>query len=273
MTKPFVDHFAAVSADYAGFRPTYPSELFDWLADIAPARTLVWDCATGTGQAARALAMRFERVVATDASASQIAAAAPHDRVDYRVAPAEHSGLADGSVDLVTVATALHWFDIPSFFAEARRVLARDGVLAVWVYGRIFAEDEHVNAVVQRFYADVVGPYWPPERALVDSGYETIEFPFELIVPPTSMPGALTVSWTLPELLGYVGTWSSAAHYREQTGTDPVEWARDELASVWGPAESRHTICWPLTVHAGRFDVPSGIAQAGRDSGHSGGPA
>ena len=45
-----------------------------------------------------------------------------HPRVEYRVAPAERSGLPDAAVDLVTLALAAHWFDLPRFYAEVRRV-------------------------------------------------------------------------------------------------------------------------------------------------------
>ena len=117
MGEPFSDHFASVSGAYANFRPTYPPPLFDWLAAVAPTRRRVWDCATGTGQAAVALAAHFSEVVASDASASQLAAASPHPRVHYRLAAAENSGLEADSLDLVTVAQALHWFDRPRFFA------------------------------------------------------------------------------------------------------------------------------------------------------------
>jgi len=87
----FKDHFSKQAADYARFRPRYPREMFEYLGRIAPSRALAWDCATGNGQAAVGLAAVFERVIATDASEKQIANAEPHERVEYRVAPAEES--------------------------------------------------------------------------------------------------------------------------------------------------------------------------------------
>ncbi len=165
MARPptFADHFSAASADYARYRPDYPDRLFAYLADRAPGRRRAWDCATGNGQAARGLARHFAEVIATDASAQQIASAPPHRRVSYRVAPAEDSGLPDESVELITVAQALHWFDRPRFWPEARRVLVPRGVIAVWCYD-LLSIDAEVDAVVGRLYRDVVGPYWPPER-------------------------------------------------------------------------------------------------------------
>jgi ubiquinone/menaquinone biosynthesis C-methylase UbiE len=128
----FKDHFSRLAAQYAEFRPRYPGALFDLLARVGPARELAWDCACGSGQATLDLVERFGSVVATDASAQQIAAAKPHPRVEYRVARAEDSGLESKSVDVITVAQSLHWFDRPAFYAEARRVLRPHGVLAVW---------------------------------------------------------------------------------------------------------------------------------------------
>jgi SAM-dependent methyltransferase len=245
----FVDHFAAVSSDYAAFRPSYPAQLFAWLAGVAPARRLAWDCATGTGQAAVALAAHFERVIATDASRAQLERAVAHARVEYREARAEQSGLDSGSVDLVTVAQALHWFDTPRFFAEARRVLKTGGVLAVWTYGPLQVAGPEVDAVVQRFYHQIVGPYWPAERALVDSGYRSIHFPFESLAAPAFRMAA---SWALGRLLGYLGTWSATARYREALGRDPIEAIREPLAAAWGSPGREREVVWPLTLRAVR---------------------
>ena len=137
MTEPsFADHFSVSAADYARFRPDYPPALFEWLRGVAPARGRVWDCATGSGQAAVALAAHFAEVIATDASAAQLTAAASHPRVRYQCAPAETSALDDASVDAVTVAQALHWLDLDRFYGEVRRVARPGAVIAVWSYGQ-----------------------------------------------------------------------------------------------------------------------------------------
>src|SRR5215470_15770711 len=143
MSHPgFKDHFSASAAGYATFRPKYPAELFDFVAALPERRRVAWDCATGNGQAALPLAERFDRVVATDASAEQIAHATPHPRVSYGVGLADESGLDGESVDLVTVAQALHWLALDRFFAEVRRVVVEGGVLAVWCYTRPVLEGE-----------------------------------------------------------------------------------------------------------------------------------
>ena len=190
MGASFTDHFGSVSGAYAHYRPTYPAALFDWLAAVAPARQRAWDCATGTGQAAIGLAAHFAEVVATDASASQLAAARPAPGVHYRLAAAEGSGLEADSVDLVTVAQALHWFDQPRFFREVERVLRPGGVLAVWSYGIPELEGEGPDALLQHFYADIVGPYWPPENAQVENGYRDLVLPFECLEAPALRHGS-----------------------------------------------------------------------------------
>jgi ubiquinone/menaquinone biosynthesis C-methylase UbiE len=190
--QKFHDHFSAVASRYAGFRPHYPAALFDYLATLVPQNSTVWDCACGNGQATIDLAGRFERVIGTDASREQIASAAPHPKVEYRVATAESSGLAGQSVALITVAQAIHWFDFDRFYAEAKRVLVRDGVLVTWAYGVNEVEGAAVNDLVQHYYQNIVGPYWPPERRLVEEGYRTIPFPFiEITAPAIHMEDAL----------------------------------------------------------------------------------
>lgn len=250
MTQPsFSDHFSSVAGNYADFRPTYPPALFSWLATLTPAHELAWDCAAGSGQASVDLAVHFDRVAATDASAKQIAAAQPHPKVEYRVAPAEESGLADASVDLLTVAQALHWFDLERFYAEARRVLNPAGVVAVWTYGVLLLADPRINECVQIFYRDTVGPYWPPERRHVENGYRELPFPFpEIAAPPLQME----TSWDLAQLLGYFRSWSASGRYHAAHGSDPVAALAQELAPLWGDPEQRRTIAWPLSLRVGR---------------------
>jgi SAM-dependent methyltransferase len=244
----FADHFSSVAAAYAAYRPTYPDELFAWLAYQAPARDLAWDCATGNGQAAVGLAAHFNLVIATDASREQIGHARAHPRVTYRVARAESAVLAPGSCDCVTVAQALHWFDIPAFFTHAIRVLKPRGVLAAWTYSGAHLADERLDAVLRRFARETVGPYWPAERRLVDTGYLTLEFPFQEIEPPRY---TLVQSPTLEELGGYLRSWSATRRYVEAHGEDPVLALEAELRRTWNDG-SRRRLTWPLHLRVGR---------------------
>lgn len=249
----FADHFAPVAADYASFRPTYPAALFAWLAEVSPGTALAWDCAAGSGQASLDLARHFRRVVASDASAAQIAAAPPHPGVEYRVAPAEHSGLGDSTVDLITVAQALHWFDLERFYAEARRVLAPDGILAAWTYGVLHVAGEEIDRAVQVFYSDTVGPYWPPERRLVESGYRSLPFPFTELKPP---PFIMESEWNLAQLLGYFRSWSATGRYIAVRDHDPVTELERELTPLWGDPATRRRITWLLSIRAGKNATP-----------------
>ena len=243
--KAFHDHFTPVAASYASFRPTYPPALFSWLASLTRGHGLAWDCACGSGQATLDLAAHFERVIATDASAAQLALAPAHPKVEWRVASAEVSGLDDHPVDLVTVAQAVHWFDLPRFYAEVRRVLKEGGVLAAWCYGIVTVEGDAVDAVVQHFYHQVVGPYWPAERHHVETGYRELDFPFTEISAPAFH---IEVAWTLPEFLGYLRSWSSTSRYQQARGHDPVTVLETELAPLWGVSETRRKITWPLAL-------------------------
>ena len=249
MSTTFKDHFSTVAAGYADFRPRYPAALFDYLATLVPRNSTVWDCAAGSGQASADLAARFEKVIATDASKEQIASAAAHPRIEYRVAHAEQSGLPDGSVALVTVAQALHWFDLNRFYAEVKRVLGRSGVLAVWSYGFSDVEGDAINERVQDYYSNIVGPYWPPERKVVEQGYHTMPFPFAEIAAP---PFRMEMHWTLNQLLGYLSTWSATNRFIKANGRNPIEPLAVELARVWGDVNAPRSVVWRFSFRVGR---------------------
>lgn len=249
MDRDFKDHFSGKAAAYGRYRPHYPPELFSFLAAQCPVRELAWDCGCGNGQASVALADHFERVYATDASAEQIAKAKPHPKITYAVAPAEASGLPDQSVDLVTVAQAIHWFDFDAFYEEVRRVSKPDGLLAAISYG-LFEIEPGLDERLHHLHRTTLGPYWPPERRHVDENLTTIPFPFEELEAPRL---SLKAAWNLDDLVGYIDTWSALQRYRAEAGEDPLPAARDDLAQLWGdPAESK-TVRWPLNVRLGRI--------------------
>jgi len=245
----FKDHFSKLAAQYAAFRPQYPSALFDYIASLCPERKAAWDCACGSGQATLALAERFDSVVGTDASAQQVEAASAHSRVLYRVASAENSGLAAQSVNLVTAAQALHWFDLERFYSEVERVLKNNGVLAVWGYGVLQVEGDELNRIALQFHHDTLGPHWPAERKIVESGYRTLPFPLTEITPP---PFELSVKWPLERLLGYFRSWSATGRYVAQHGVDPVDSIGTEMEKHWGNPETERAITWPLALRVSR---------------------
>lgn len=243
----FKDHFSKHAADYAKFRPHYPREMFEYLGTLAPNKKVAWDCATGNGQAAMELAKLFERVIATDASEKQIANAERHERVEYRIAPAEERGMESESVDLIMVAQALHWLDHSRFYPEARRVLKTNGVFAASAY-KFFHITPRIDEIVnERYYKTVVGPCWPPERVLVEK-FHAVPFPFAEIKTPRF---EMSAEWTLDHLVGYLRSWSASQRFIAENNRDPIDEIADELRVAWGDADETRKIVWPLTLRVG----------------------
>jgi SAM-dependent methyltransferase len=243
----FKDHFSGHAGIYHEARPTYPPALFDWLAAQAPSCELAWDAGCGNGQASVALAAHFTQVFASDPSATQIANAQACPHIDYRVEPAEQCSLVDASADLVTVAQALHWFEHARFYAEVRRVLKPDGVFAAWTYADCRV-DAAIDKVKDRLYVDLTGPYWPPERVHVDSGYRTLAFPFtELATPSFEM----RATWTLAQFLAYLRSWSATQRYQKANGVDPVALVEVDLAHAWGDPSVPRVVRWDFHLRCG----------------------
>jgi SAM-dependent methyltransferase len=244
----FKDHFSGHAAVYHEARPDYPGALFDFLAGEAPSSELAWDAGCGNGQASVALAERFATVVATDPSAEQIANASLRSNIHYRVEPAEQSSLASGSVDLVCVAQALHWFDLARFHEEVRRVLKPRGVAAFWTYADCRVDAE-IDRQKDRLYIDLTGPYWPAERALVETGYVSLAFPFERIVTPTL---DMCMQWDLARYVAYLRSWSASQRYLRALEQDPVSLIESDLAKAWGDPARVRSVRWDFHLHCGR---------------------
>ncbi|HJU26759.1 MAG TPA: class I SAM-dependent methyltransferase [Rhodanobacteraceae bacterium] len=244
----FKDHFSGHAGLYAQARPHYPDALFEWIAQAAPASGCVWDAACGNGQASVALSRHFRKVIATDPSAQQIAQAHSNPSIEYRVEAAEHSSLADQSVDAVTVAQALHWFDLPRFIAEVRRVARPGALFAAWSYAGCSVTPE-VDEVILRLYDGILGAYWPPERRLVDEGYASLSIPFAPVEAPAF---EMRTEWNADQLLAYLRSWSAAQRYRKATGGDAVAGISEALRDAWGDAQGVRAVRWQLAVRAHR---------------------
>lgn len=242
------DHFSTVSAAYAEFRPRYPRALFEYIASIAPRRRLAWDCGAGSGQATVDLAEWFDEVIGTDVSAEQLAQAPRHPKITWLVTPAESTPLVTGSIDVITIAQALHWFDHARFYAEVRRVAAPNAAICAWTY-QAPQMDSPLGEVLRRHIFETLAGYWPPGRRHVDEGYRSIPFPFERLPTPTF---SLEDRWGLAQLAGFIRSWSATARFVETQGHDPVPAMERELRALWrDPAEPRR-ITWPVVVLAGR---------------------
>lgn len=239
--------FSPLAGAYARSRPRYPRSLFTFLSSLLDGHDLAWDVATGNGQAALGLADHFSRVIATDASPEQIAHAAPHPRIEYRVASAERSGLDEGSVDLVGVAAAIHWFDMDAFAAEVRRVVRPGGVLAAWTY-HVGRTEPPLDRVMHRLYFDITAPCFDERARLVDSEYATIPMPGEPIPAPSFQVGA---TWNLEQMIAFVHSWSGTRNYIEERGTDPVSIVAEDLERLF--AGGSLPVRWPLFIRVSRL--------------------
>jgi SAM-dependent methyltransferase len=245
----FKDHFSGHADLYAEARPHYPDALFGWIAEQAPARTCVWDAGCGNGQASVALAGYFARVIATDPSAQQITNAKPGAHIDYRCESAERTSISGHSVDAITVAQALHWFDLPRFAAEVQRVARPGALFAAWCYANCSVTAE-VDRVIAHLYGDVLDDYWPPERRLVEEGYASLALPFTPVAVPAF---EMRVTWTAAKLLAYLASWSAAQRHLKTTGIDAVADIADALVTAWGDPATPRTVRWILAMRAGRI--------------------
>jgi ubiquinone/menaquinone biosynthesis C-methylase UbiE len=257
----FKDLFSSNSKEYASSRPTYPRSLFEFLVGLVRYRNLAWDCATGNGQAAVFLSEYFEQVIASDASKEQIENAEPRDNIRYEVFHAEKTTLADNSVDLITIAQALHWFDLDEFYKEVKRVLRKDdnrgdtngsGVIAAWAYG-LHSISTEIDNITHLLYEDILGSYWPKERKIVENRYQGISFPFQEIDIPVFQ---IELDWTLSELIGYLYTWSSVQKFIGKNNSDPIKQIYEDLAAAWCDKNSWHKrrrVVWPIYIRVGRY--------------------
>lgn len=243
------DHFRQGGSAYARHRPTYPAPMATALADLAPCRDLAVDVGCGSGQLAHRLASVFDRVEAFDISRDQIAHAPPHPAIRYAVARAEALPVRPATACLVTVAQAAHWFDLPRFYAEARRIAVPGAVLALVTYGVPTVEGPLADRFARFYWQDLAG-HWPPERRHVETGYAGLPFPFEERVPP-----ALDIqrSWSLDALLGYVDTWSAVKHARAQGQSARIDTFVGDARRLWGEPDTCHKVTWPIRMRLGRL--------------------
>lgn len=246
--NPNADSFGAQAATYAAARPTYPPSLFDWIVSAAPRIGTVWDVGTGSGQAALSLAARFPSVHATDADPAQIAQAPAHPNIAYAAAPAHRSGLPDASVDAITVATALHWFDFTLFWPEIRRVARPGALFAAWSY--VWPEtDDDVHERLIEPQMSIIERYWSAQNRLSWRGYPPGETgcPFA----PIDAPGFVcTLRWRPRDLAAFMRSWS--AHLRARQDGHEAELARIEADAVDALGETPREVRLPLVMRAAR---------------------
>lgn len=245
----FKDHFSTQSSDYSKYRPDYPQELYDFILSEVKDRKTAWDCGTGNGQAAIVLSHYFEKVIATDPSAEQIKNAKQNNNIEYRVASAENSTLPDKSVDLITVAQALHWFNFDMFFTEAKRVAKPGALIAVWSY-ELCRVDVEIDKVFLHFYNLILGDYWTPERKHVENTYRDITFPFNEVKENVFY---MKKQWNLQDFMGYLSTWSAVQKFIKTNGTNPLELVAGDFEKAWINPTAVKEVSFPVTIKKGRI--------------------
>lgn len=246
------DHFSTKSKEYSFSRPHYPESLFEYLSKVTPNRDVVWDCATGNGQAAIGLSKYFNKVIASDMSKNQIENGFERDNIFYDVFPAESANLPDDSIDLITVAQAVHWFNFERFYDEVRRVSKKTGaIIAIWSYGMHKINPE-IDKISDRLTVggDILGNYWPKETEFVKDDYETIPFPFEEFRSPKF---EMIVEWNLRDLLSYMETWSAVKKFQLQEHSNPLNLIRKDLGDLWGQEEQKRIVKWDLNIRIGNI--------------------
>lgn len=248
------DLFSKQAADYAKYRPSYPVALIEYILGFVQEKKLAWDCATGNGQAALLLADHFEKVIATDISEKQLSLAPQRNNIEYRIAKAEQSGIANESIDLITVAQAYHWFNHEMFFLEVKRILKPGGTIAVWGYNIPACGILKIDDLLRHFYVSVIGKYWDSERTFIDAAYSTVPFPFEEL--PTKN-FTIDVEWSKSDLPGYLNSWSSVQHYIKANNNNPVEEFERKLEGIWNNTDKLQ-FSFPIFLRIGRLPVGSG---------------
>ena len=241
------DNFSSQSEKYAKFRPTYPSDFFDYLNSIIPNKENAWDCGTGNGQVALELSKTFDNVFATDISQSQIDNAVLADNIKYSIQPAEKTDFDSNQFDLITIAQAIHWFDFEQFYKEVKRTAKKKAVICVVGYGRIKIS-EQIDEVITNFYTNIIGTYWDQERKYIDENYQTIPFPFnELKIPNFENRH----NWTLDHLVGYLNTWSAVKHFIRKKGYNPIDKLQNVIKQYWKNEEKKE-VKFPVLLRVGK---------------------
>ena len=247
-----VQTFSQNSDQYAKSRPQYPQGLFAYLSELCFSHDAAWDCATGNGQAAVSCASYFSHVEATDISTEQIQNSIVHPKVRYTVSPAEKTPFADSSFDLITVATAVHWFDQEQFHREVRRVLKPKGILAVWTYG-LFKIEPEIDKVIARELLEPLDRFWAPGNRQVMNGYRDLSLPFDEIRNPPAF--SINLEWNLSQFRAYMRTWSAVKRYASELGIDPVDEFESKLKIVWHEPDKIKTVYMPLFFRASRKSI------------------
>ncbi|HEY0742666.1 MAG TPA: class I SAM-dependent methyltransferase [Chryseosolibacter sp.] len=242
------DLFSSQSKAYAAFRPTYPADLYQFIFRHTQNFDCAWDCATGNGQVARDLSLRFKKVFATDISQQQLDEAFRAENIEYSISKAERTSFAAKQFDLITVGQALHWINTDEFYKEVKRVGRHGATLAVWGYS-LLTITEPLDIRFSEFYFNTVGKYWDAARKLVENKYSTIDFPFNNRIEHEF---EIKVEWNLEQFAGYLTSWSSTQKFINVERQNPVPDFIQSIRQYWDEGEIK-TVRFPLFVKVGKI--------------------
>lgn len=252
----FTDMFGPIAKSYAKARPTYPTELYDFIYSLPGlGADLCCDVGTGSGQAAYELAQHFNKVIAFDPSLDQLKEARQHPKVEYRHAPAENfPSIENSSVDLVTAATCAHWFaDIQAFYREAFRVLKPGGYIVLWTYSPLITcLDPDINMLLADNRRETYN-YVPIQGLPAIDQYRSLPFAF----PEVAAPGfSCAIDWQLDQLIAFMDTQTQERNYVRAQGKSSTCELKKKLSAVWPGGEgARVRINVPLSMRAGKKPV------------------
>ncbi|XP_042019668.1 putative methyltransferase DDB_G0268948 [Salvia splendens] len=257
------------SKQYSGGRPNYPEELFHFIASNTPSHELAWDAGTGTGQAACSLAKFYKNVIATDISPKQLEFAAKLPNITYQcTSPGmsmdelqEKIG-SESTFDLVTVAQAIQWFHLPTFYQQVKWLLKKpNGVIAAWCYTTPEVNPT-VDSLFQRFYNIDAGPYWKSgpsvesPREVVDQKYTTIDFPFE---PVDGLEHSGPFRFDIEKVMDlegyftYLRSWSSYETAKEKGVELLSDSVVEEFMRAWNEdGKMQKTVIFPVYLRMGK---------------------
>lgn len=249
--KKVHDYFSHQSENYKLYRPSYPNELYSEILKFVSGKNCCWDCGTGNGQVAVELAKHFTNVVATDISQNQLDHREVLKNIVYKKVRAERTTFPENKFDLITVAQAIHWFDIKEFYKEVVRVAKDDAVLAVWGYG-LLKISTPIDSSIGDFYKNTIGSYWNTQRKHVDNAYNSIPFNFKQLNIDREME--IKENWDLKQLEGYLNTWSGVKNYiNAHKGKNPVPELISGLRNNWKENEKK-VIRFPIFLKVGRVE-------------------
>ncbi|ETO36166.1 hypothetical protein RFI_00896 [Reticulomyxa filosa] len=260
--------FEGQSELYRMYRPRYPVTLLQHLAFTLESngfpsekRDLAVDIACGSGQVTCSLArswkdaytskvtkeqygLNFKKVIGIDESTKQLEEATQMDNIEYRCENAYNMPFQENSVQLVTIAQGLHWFDHNKLMQQIHRILVKNGICAVLGYSTpVFLRyDKYFHPAFKTYYEETLGSihppsdkrcYWNIDRRLLDHQYQQLSFdpPFDKKKMDRGMFYE-HVHMNEHQLFGYFLTWSGYRQYMKKHNIAIGDKEKDPLNSL-----------------------------------------